>query len=197
MRDFRRLWATEVRRLWAPMLEPVRNERPDGEQRGHPPASPASVETTVPSGDRVAPGTTSGAHGYPGFCEGVKDSLPDAEQGAGDERWWAKLGYASFEDYLRELGESRKMMLPSARSANEVRDPNGGWHPALDVAFESDLRDAAGSRRQVGVKLSAADYNDLKLAADRFGITPTTFARLLIIRGVRSTLQSIWEENLD
>jgi hypothetical protein len=88
-------------------------------------------------------------------------------------------------------------MLPSPRPINEVRDPKRGWHPALDVAFEDDLGGAAGSRRQVGIKLSAADYNDLKLAADRFGVPPTTFARMLIIRGVRSALQSSWEESLD
>lgn len=153
------------------------------------------TDRATPS-QQVPGGTPSGTPGYPIGQQGDAPGHPNRQPD--DQRpWWAKAGYGSFEQYIQELDESREKHFRSSPRRGEVRDPAGGWHPALDIAFPPEIEGDARGRRQLGVKLSAADYRDLKTVADRFGLAPTTYARMLVIRGVRSSLQSLWEEDLD
>jgi hypothetical protein len=53
------------------------------------------------------------------------------------------------------------------------------------------------SVRQLGLKLSLEDYDQLAAAADAYGVTPTTLARMLVRRGVRAMLRADRAEGED
>jgi hypothetical protein len=72
--------------------------------------------------------------------------------------------------------------------------PGGTWLPAHDLADESRVPTLqhAEKARQVGVRLSAAQYQRLARAAELHGVAPTTLARVLINRGAIAVLNAYW-----
>jgi hypothetical protein len=75
--------------------------------------------------------------------------------------------------------------LPSHLREAEARRP---WAPP-NVPPPPRVPRQPRKDRQVGVKLSAEDYDALVDAADIYGITPTTLARMLVRRGVLAVLR--------
>lgn len=82
-----------------------------------------------------------------------------------------------------------------ARSPGAVRDEPGlsdvpahGGLPSPAPADTELERDTSGSRRkrvQIGLKLSFEQADELEEAAELFGVSRTTLARLLVVRGAR------------
>ncbi len=74
-------------------------------------------------------------------------------------------------------------------------DPRGGWLPGHVLADGDGEREPAKrDARQVNVRLGWWQYDELRKAADIYGVTPTTMARMLIKRGSRSILVDYWKE---
>jgi hypothetical protein len=85
----------------------------------------------------------------------------------------------------------RREAVIHGRTATSRMDPRGGWLPGEELAEGRDpARRPKLAYRQVGVKLSWSQYRELRHAAELYGVTPTTLARMLINRGARSILES-------
>jgi hypothetical protein len=54
-----------------------------------------------------------------------------------------------------------------------------------EAAIRKEANEAARKRVQIGLKLSPAEASELEEAADAFGVTRTTLARMLVVRGAR------------
>jgi hypothetical protein len=64
---------------------------------------------------------------------------------------------------------------------------------AKEILFSKPLRPPRVNRRgvrdrQVGVKLTADDHARLVEAARRYGVPPSTLARILVVRGTEAAL---------
>jgi hypothetical protein len=93
------------------------------------------------------------------------------------------------DSILEEL-EEREAAI-AGRSQPGRMDPPGEWLPGGSLA---DGREPARrpklAYRQVGVKLSWSQYRELQHAAELYGVTPTTLARMMVNRGTRAILES-------
>jgi hypothetical protein len=80
------------------------------------------------------------------------------------------------------------------------RDP-GLWLPGSDDLDQEHTladaetrfsRDSYGGRGnpQLSVRLRPHDFERLRRAAELYGVRPTTFARMMVIRGVRAILDA-------
>ena len=133
--------------------------------------------------------------GSPGYFAGEApgDERPDdgarGAAGAGGRKFWERLGFESFDAYMAYLNEQQ------ARSAGSARDEEVPV-AAMPGAEAGDLGLAGASppadvrHRQVNVKLRGDEKADLDRAARRYGVAPTTLARMLVTRGVRAILDA-------
>jgi hypothetical protein len=128
----------------------------------------------------------TGTHGYPGGTDGYPFSGEDtASRNETDEPFWRRLGFGSFQEYIDHVEELAVKYQPGARGVTE--DPPAVSVPAVELA---DLPEGTrrGRVRQVGIKLSRAQFEDLVRAASLYGVRPSTMARLLVNRGVGAVL---------
>jgi hypothetical protein len=61
--------------------------------------------------------------------------------------------------------------------------------PDAETRFSHDAYGGRGNP-QVSVRLRPSDFQRLRRAADLYGVRPTTFARMMVIRGVRAVLDT-------
>jgi hypothetical protein len=61
--------------------------------------------------------------------------------------------------------------------------------PDRETRFSGDAWGGRGNP-QVSVRLRPRDFERLRRAADLYGVRPTTFARMMVIRGVGAVLQA-------
>jgi hypothetical protein len=92
---------------------------------------------------------------------------------------WERLGFRR-----RRLGTRREK---PKRRAVEARLPS---REIADLAPERRKRRTETYASQLNVKLTDSQHEDLLRAALLYGVTATTFARLLINRGVQAALES-------
>jgi hypothetical protein len=111
-----------------------------------------------------------------------------ADAGTNREReWWERAGFASFEDALAHNEQQWDRIM-----GRPVRDLNG--LSVEEILFSEPIRRPKVARRrvrerQVGVKLTAEDYSALVKAARRYGVPPSTLARIFIVRGTQAALE--------
>jgi len=105
--------------------------------------------------------------------------------------YWSAQGYESEEDFWAELKRQyaddplAASVLGISIDAEAV--PDVGVPELSEIpspALERELSVRRGFR-QVGIKLRPDDYDALATAAEMYGITPTTLARILTARGAR------------
>jgi len=127
----------------------------------------------------------SDTEGYPTLSadEGAPQAEGEARQ-VQPQEWWARAGYPSFQAYLQELDESQDKMFGRRKPRSELPTPGLG-------SPEAPARGAAGMKtRQVCLKISERDYEELSEAAAMFSARPTTLARMLVRRGVRAIIDA-------
>ena len=117
---------------------------------------------------------------------------PDAQsrEASGDEEASERSDESFYEKYKRWLEES-PFYEPTPELLKEFRefpDPQDQVLPAAVDAGEPPARERRFSR-QIGLRLSFEDYEDLSRAAEEYGIAPTTLARMLVRRGVTAILR--------
>jgi hypothetical protein len=120
----------------------------------------------------------------------VPESVPREEDAEKDD---ADEGMDPYEAYAEAAAGARE------RRRRE-REPST-WMPASED-FDRELgredgetrfsRDSYGGRGnpQVSVRLRPRDFERLRRAADLYGVRPTTFARMMVIRGVGAVIEA-------
>jgi hypothetical protein len=143
-----------------------------------------SDEAPTPS---TSPRTTSD-----GYQSGSDELSPSADRPGSDQQDDDDL-VDPFTAYAHAVANNRE------RKKRE-REP-GIWLPDSDDLDQERLpedaetrfsRDAWGGRGnpQVSVRLRPRDFERLRQAADLHGVRPTTFARMMVIRGVGAVLDA-------
>ncbi len=143
-------------------------------------------------GDESTEGYPEGSPGYfAGEASGDRragDEQPVDERPGGRRKFWERLGFESFDAYMVYLNEQQARGPGSARDEVVPVAPMPGAEVGdlglAAASHPSDLR-----HRQVNVKLREDEKADLDRAARRYGVAPTTLARMLVNRGVRAILE--------
>jgi hypothetical protein len=115
--------------------------------------------------------------------------VPDSVGGT-DE---ADRGMDPYQAYAVAAAEARERR-------KRDREP-GTWMPDSEHLDRDELppdretrfsRDSWGGRGnpQVSVRLRPRDFERLRHAADLYGVRPTTFARMMVIRGVGAVIEA-------
>ncbi len=99
----------------------------------------------------------------------------------------------------REAGEASRPRKHPEEPRSEM-EPASGWLEARDFIAASPgerletLEDQDRRRRtytrQVGIRLSHGQFQELSHAADLYGVAPGTMARMLVRRGARAVLEA-------
>jgi hypothetical protein len=126
--------------------------------------------------------------GYPGDSDGDPSAVEEvaSKPAVDDEPFWARLGYASFDEYLAGFQASQDRFYNDAPARRSLPDPDVVGEEAGDVgapAPRSRARDHA-----VGIRLSDRDYWLLSESAELYGVAPSTLARMLVRRGAQAIL---------
>ncbi len=74
-------------------------------------------------------------------------------------------------------------------------DPPSGWVGEEDFLAEGLHLPDPRPDRQVCVRLLGEHYDDLAAAAELYGVSPTTLARMLVRRGAKAVLDSYRRDN--
>ena len=113
--------------------------------------------------------------------------VPDEDIPGPDDDYDFVAAYKKFLEERPYYKPDPRMLAPSLpdpadQGLPEAEDPGG---------VDDDRPEPAEHRysRQVGLRLSLEDYDDLSRAADEYGVAPTTLARMLVRRGVRAILR--------
>jgi hypothetical protein len=103
---------------------------------------------------------------------------------------------AAQEQEAKEAARPRKHRVEGEKPWD--MDPAAGWLESDD--FEAPLVDGELDEgrdrrrrtytRQVGIRLSHSQYEELDRAADLYGVAPGTMARMLVRRGARAILDA-------
>jgi hypothetical protein len=130
----------------------------------------------------VRPSSKRGTEGY---------QRQEGDQDDGD-RFWARYGFDSFEAYLDHLEEEQaRFHGPPKVRVSELGNPAEDLPSPPDRSLDTrgaHATDARGEYRQVGVKLTPEDHKRLADLADSYCVSPTTMARMLVVRGVRGRM---------
>jgi hypothetical protein len=130
-----------------------------------------------------SPGYQTGSTEPPSSAEGPGSGSSDEDDDLIDPlQAFAEVAAKERERKKRELDPG--LWLPSA----DDMDREHGL-PDAETRFS---RDAYGGRGnpQLSVRLRPLDFERLRKAADLYGVRPTTFARMMVIRGVRAILDA-------
>jgi len=108
--------------------------------------------------------------------------------------WWNEAGYETYWDCVQQTELSAARMGLSSiykRRRSKVSELPDASPPDVDLeALAADATRPSASRdRQVNVRLTQLGFNALTQAAERYGLRPTTLARLLIHRGALAVLE--------
>lgn len=140
-----------------------------------------------PGTDEPSDATNPGTRGYPavpiGTGSDARETFPPDPVPPGTASYpppeevlapasglrWQEMGFPTFEAFLKH--------------ADDLRRAARGFPPLKPSA--SRRRPPAGLTRQTNIKLAPDDHDSLvKLAAEQ-GVTPTTMARMIVIRELR------------
>jgi hypothetical protein len=98
-------------------------------------------------------------------------------------------GFATRLEFLDHLERSQALYQRIPLEDRNFDRALMGLAPLSEEEVVREIREPERRRgRQVGIKLSTRDYSRLVDAADLFGATPTTLARLLLNRAVAAVL---------
>jgi hypothetical protein len=102
---------------------------------------------------------------------------------------WARLGFSSFEEFIEGL-KTQQSLYPGVLGSpvdQPLPDPNLVDGEAGELGPRRPLK--AGRNNQVGIRLTAKDYEMLAEAAKLYGVAPTTMARMLVRRGALAVVE--------
>ena len=143
--------------------------------------------------DRVPPGTRAeGAPSAPPYPPDTPDA-PDVS-GPPDETEEPEIpgpthGFATRLEFMDHMERSQALYTRIPLEDRNFDRALMGLAPLSEEEVVREIREPERRRgRQVGIKLSTRDYSRLVDAADLFGATPTTLARLLLNRAVAAVL---------
>jgi hypothetical protein len=103
------------------------------------------------------------------------------------ENHWERYGFVSRRAWIAYLEREQNRY-------RVTRDPQVDL-PPTDVQLPPDAAPPQPQSperkrvRQLGLKLAIEDYDQLAAAAEAYGVTPTTLARMLVRRGARAMLR--------
>lgn len=83
--------------------------------------------------------------------------------------------------------------FPIPEDAGSELDPRGGWMPdreSAEATVGAGEIQPPNKEKQVNIRLDYARYSALAAAASLYGAPPTTFARMLVNRGVQAALSN-------
>ena len=171
-------------------------EAGEGVDRGYPGvADEVAMGTDAADAAGGEGGEGSVDRGYPGVAGevaagtsevGVPPS-PPATGGPAEPR--VPVGFSSRLDYLDTMERSSALYTRISLEDRNFDRERMGLAPLSEDEINRTIREPQSRRgRQIGIKLSTRDYSRLVDAADLFGATPTTLARLLLNRAVTAVL---------
>lgn len=136
-----------------------------------------------------------GYHDGGGVNDGYRD---EAASGSGaSEADWKRMGFESHLEMMEDLERSQMSGRPIAER-NAFRAV-AGLEPLPSP--EQETVEAMPAPRQgptqVGVRLSATDYRILQSEARNYGVAPTTLARILLNRALRTLASAARKEQPD
>jgi hypothetical protein len=161
------------------------------EQDKSPPTpTPDALPRTHADGYQPGSNEPAGSRGYQSASEEPPSSTEVPESLSAEEDDEGLDPYEAFAEAAATARERKK----------RDREP-GTWMPGSDE-FDHELgredaetrfsRDSWGGRGnpQVSVRLRPRDFERLRRAADLYGVRPTTFARMMVIRGTGAVIEA-------
>lgn len=110
------------------------------------------------------------------------------------KNFWERYGFASHRAWIEYLEKEQSRYRISSRDQSVDLPPTGAQVPP-DAAPAQPRPPERKQVRQLGLKMAIEDYDQLAAAAEAYGVTPTTLARMLVRRGVRAMLRADKSEN--
>jgi hypothetical protein len=133
--------------------------------------------------------------GHSDFDRSTEEYPPSTEEyspSTAEYPWWESLGFGSLREYLDSFEEQQRRLDPlrTPRLA-PVPEPLSGLQTPGQQAFDLSPPQRADLRiRQVSIKLTPSEHEELVRVATSYGMPASTMARVLVIRGIRAVLEA-------
>jgi hypothetical protein len=142
-----------------------------------------------PDGTDGYPVSDHRTDGYPACTDGhlVSDEGPGADPWA-DLFAWTSEEYPSTEAFIDRILEERAKLQGEPIDRRPPPTLPAPSPPGAELADLPRPQGRPSAARQVGIKLTHADYELLAEAAELYGVAPSTLARMLVRRGAHAVV---------